>query len=473
MATKTVLQHRNPAHAEYELDDGKAAAALVPIHQIQNLVLPDEFPDKHEDLTGEIRMTRGELKELATDITTNGLDDDVILKRLASGIYWRIDGRHRVAAHVEAGFDTVPARFRDDYDEKEVAMRTILANELRTDLTPFQQALDWQNAIDAGVEAKEIAARMGKSPSTVSKRLALLAVPPAIARLAPKFLPFEDVPWWKPLQGWDELAEKVAAAVRKSGNPVTQYGRRDLLVRQLGVGADSLGAAPLDQGWVAKVAKLNSWELYGFADETYRKKVLKLEHVVFGTKASPDLVLVRDVAAAKELALEATQKLRDKKAKEDEQRKKNNQKHAKERQKAEALQAATSARAARLIGERIAPIKKLDDELTVALARSFLREFGWGSDYVEGPIVDVAVQILGKHAEVLKIEPDAPVVEISIEIFDELLGRSKTAAWQYLALVVAEAGRTESGEFGQAMHELFAGETREATEQAAEKEVKA
>lgn len=474
---KAVLQHRNPAHAEYELDDGKAAAALVRLDQVQNLVHPDEFPEQRQDLHGDLRMTRGQLKELANDILVDGLTHTVLMRRLADGLYEVVDGTHRTSAHVEAGFETVPAFFRDDYDDQKAAMRRILANELREDLSPLQQARDWQRAIDTGIDQKTLAAQIGKSTGTVSKRLALLDVPAAIADLHPQYLGVDDVSWWKPLAGHDELAEKIAAKVRKTGNPLRRYGFVDAIVDCLGISDATPATAPLNQTWLGKLVKAPSWDLFGVVKPDHVKQAQKLDHAVFGTKTNPDLILVWDVEAGIQLGHDITEAWRAKKQAQKEAAQKVDPEALQRQQEREATRRrneAAKARTAARMSEQLLAIKKPSDDHVDEMGRVLLNWLVDMWDELEPAEAEALRQVLGKHADVYEDEAWENGVFPSDDVFLELLGRDRATAMRYMLFFFGrEAVGTGLQERRDAAHKVFAGETSKQTAAHAERALRA
>lgn len=433
--------HVNPAHAEYVIDDGKSAAALVPLDKVVNLVHPDEFPEKREDLTGILRLTRGELQDMGDDVKTNGLDQDVVMRRIGGDQYEIVDGIHRCGSLVAAGMETVPARFRDDYTDQEAALRRILANQLRKDLSPLQEAIDWQRALDTGIEQKELAKRVKKSPATISKRLKLLQVPACIADLAPKHITFEEIPWWAPLHGHDELAERVAEKIRKDDRKVGPYQRVDVIVDVLGITEASHGAAPLNSRWASKVAKVPYWELYGFVTDELRKKARKLPHLNFGTKSDPDLILVLDVPAAVDLVNEATKEMQERKkadaAKMAALRDKNKKARALEQQEERAIHVRRLER----IKQRLEPVKKMDQDMVDAMGALLFHRAGYDMDVVKDYELGTLQDLLGKDADVLDVkEKDGgePYVRLDADLFQRARGRSPAVGNKLLGFLVAQ-----------------------------------
>ena len=96
--------------------------------------------------------------------------------------YVVIDGETRVRAARAAGLTVIPAVVLGDaLDEGGVVHRQLVANVHRADLRPLERAEGLRRLIDAtGWTAAEAADRLGLSPASVSRSLALLSLPVAI-----------------------------------------------------------------------------------------------------------------------------------------------------------------------------------------------------------------------------------------------------------------------------------------------------
>jgi len=90
-----------------------------------------------------------------------------------------VDGHHRLAAAVKAGLKTLACIVEEkNLCEGEVIERQLVLNLLHGNLTPGERARGIAQLIEAtGWTAAQVAARLGMSPATVSRSLALLSLP--------------------------------------------------------------------------------------------------------------------------------------------------------------------------------------------------------------------------------------------------------------------------------------------------------
>ena len=89
------------------------------------------------------------LQELSDSIKQHGVFQPIIVKKSIKG-YEIIAGERRVKASILAGLEKVPAIIRDfnDQEMKEIAL---LENLQREDLNPIEEAMAYQNLMDAKV----------------------------------------------------------------------------------------------------------------------------------------------------------------------------------------------------------------------------------------------------------------------------------------------------------------------------------
>lgn len=118
-----------------------------------------------------------ELSALADDMRRHGqIQNAVVWRNAATGRYQLIAGERRWRAAQLAGLSTLVCLIvpRDMADEtkREIAFAE---NMSRSDLKPVEVARHWKGLMDRwGITGRELAARIGVAPSTVSKRMALL-----------------------------------------------------------------------------------------------------------------------------------------------------------------------------------------------------------------------------------------------------------------------------------------------------------
>jgi len=126
------------------------------------------------------------LAELAQSISTNGVIQPIIVRRLPPGPgmerqrYRIIAGERRWRAAQRAGLLRVPVVIKDvaDSDHRQQLEMALIENIQRENLNPIEEAAAYQRlAEDFGLRQEDIAARVGKDRATVANVLRLLKLP--------------------------------------------------------------------------------------------------------------------------------------------------------------------------------------------------------------------------------------------------------------------------------------------------------
>ncbi len=118
------------------------------------------------------------LEELAESIRTHGILQPLALRRRENGRYQIIAGERRFRAAKRAGLISVPAVIIDA-DDREVAELALIENLQREDLNPVEEAEGFKALLDEyNLTQEEAAERLGKSRSTLTNALRLLALSP-------------------------------------------------------------------------------------------------------------------------------------------------------------------------------------------------------------------------------------------------------------------------------------------------------
>jgi ParB family chromosome partitioning protein len=107
-----------------------------------------------------------------------------ILVRIRDGKYELIDGGRRLAAAMRAGCKTIPAIVEEGpLSDAQSVLQQLVANCQREDCKPLDKARALRLVIEqTGWTASEVAAKLGFSNATVTRLLALLALPEPIRR---------------------------------------------------------------------------------------------------------------------------------------------------------------------------------------------------------------------------------------------------------------------------------------------------
>ncbi len=118
------------------------------------------------------------LEELAESIRTHGILQPLALRRRENGRYQIIAGERRFRAAKRAGLSSVPAVIIEA-DDREVAELALIENLQREDLNPVEEAEGIKALLDEyNLTQEQAAERLGKSRSTLTNMLRLLALSP-------------------------------------------------------------------------------------------------------------------------------------------------------------------------------------------------------------------------------------------------------------------------------------------------------
>jgi len=116
------------------------------------------------------------LAELTASIREVGILQPLTLRQ-KDGCYHLIAGERRLRAAIAAGLATVPCLFIDAEDRR-AALLSLLENLQRTDLDFLEETLALQSlCLTYHLSQTELAARLGKSQSSIANKLRLLRLP--------------------------------------------------------------------------------------------------------------------------------------------------------------------------------------------------------------------------------------------------------------------------------------------------------
>ena len=150
-----------------ETSSDDAAASTLPLREIE----PDPAQPRKQ-------FDDDALNQLADSITENGLLQPIAVrpKKLGTG-YIIIAGERRWRAARLAGLDEVPVIIKDVSDEQAAAL-ALIENLQREDLNPIEVAEGCHQLIEKyGLTQETAANKLGKSRSSVTNSLRLLALP--------------------------------------------------------------------------------------------------------------------------------------------------------------------------------------------------------------------------------------------------------------------------------------------------------
>ncbi len=129
-------------------------------------------------------IASAEIETLAESLKKNGLMNPIAVEPAdEDGIFYLLDGERRWRAAIMAGWNEIEANVREggavetDADRLNLAL---IGNLQRAEMRPVDEAMAYQELIDAGDTARLIAARVGRSFSYVRSRLAMLSYPASV-----------------------------------------------------------------------------------------------------------------------------------------------------------------------------------------------------------------------------------------------------------------------------------------------------
>jgi ParB family chromosome partitioning protein len=129
------------------------------------------------------RFEEEALTQLAESIRTHGVIQPLLVRPLAGGGYQLVAGERRWRAARMAGLTEVPVVVKD-LSEQETMEIALIENLQREDLNPIEEALGYQELMDAyGFTQEQVAKRVGKSRSAVANALRLIGLPEEVRPL--------------------------------------------------------------------------------------------------------------------------------------------------------------------------------------------------------------------------------------------------------------------------------------------------
>ncbi len=152
---------------------GEAPFAVIPVDQID----PNEQQPR-------VRFDQETLEQLAASIREVGILQPIAVSRNEGGEGYRIiNGERRWRAARMAGLTEVPAVIRTVDDER-LLTEALIENLQREDLTPLEEGAAYKSLLEEyGLTHEQVAARVGKSRSTVTNAIRLLGLPAKIQAL--------------------------------------------------------------------------------------------------------------------------------------------------------------------------------------------------------------------------------------------------------------------------------------------------
>ncbi|HOI83543.1 MAG TPA: ParB/RepB/Spo0J family partition protein, partial [Campylobacterales bacterium] len=154
---------------------GGTAPAIVGGEALEvELALLDESPH-------QLRIDVSNIEELAASLESVGLIQPITLEVKNDGRYTIVAGHRRVEAARHNGWQTIKAVVVSPQSEANLAIKNLVENVQRDDLSPFELALAVDRAIAAtGQKASDFAKTIGKSVDWLSKVRSVLRLPSSV-----------------------------------------------------------------------------------------------------------------------------------------------------------------------------------------------------------------------------------------------------------------------------------------------------
>ncbi len=129
------------------------------------------------------RFDEEAMAALSASIRELGVLQPVLVRAVGGGAYELVAGERRWRAAKRAGLQVIPALVRTT-DDASALEQALVENLQREDLNPLDEAAAYQQLIeDFQLTHDEVAARMGKSRTTITNTLRLFQLPPSVQRL--------------------------------------------------------------------------------------------------------------------------------------------------------------------------------------------------------------------------------------------------------------------------------------------------
>lgn len=131
------------------------------------------------------RSSLGDLGELVASIRAKGVLEPLLVRAAGGevGKYQLVAGERRLHAAREAGLHEVPCIVLNVSDQEAIEL-ALVENLQRQDLTPFDEAEGYRTLVDKyRYTHEQVAAAVGKSRTTITEAVRLLAIPPALRDL--------------------------------------------------------------------------------------------------------------------------------------------------------------------------------------------------------------------------------------------------------------------------------------------------
>ncbi len=123
------------------------------------------------------------LEELCESVKQYGVIQPINVRRLSTNMYELVAIVRRLRAATMAGLKKIPCIIVD-IDDNDSAVLALIENLQREDLSYMEEAEGYNNLINEhGFTQEELAAKIGKSQSTIANKIRLLKLPPLVKKI--------------------------------------------------------------------------------------------------------------------------------------------------------------------------------------------------------------------------------------------------------------------------------------------------
>lgn len=120
------------------------------------------------------------LDDLARSIKEKGLLNPIMVRKNVDGKFELVAGQRRYLACSKLGWKTIPAIIRDNLDDTDATIISLVENVHRADMNPIDKARAYQKIYERYHDYDKVAKETGVSIPTVKRYLTLLNLAPSI-----------------------------------------------------------------------------------------------------------------------------------------------------------------------------------------------------------------------------------------------------------------------------------------------------
>ena len=120
------------------------------------------------------------LADLANSIRELGVLQPVIVRRVSDGFYDLVAGQRRLLACQKLGLSTIPATIRDDLNDTDSTVVSLVENVQRADMNPIDKANAYRAIRAKYGDVRQVAQATGVTERTVRRYLSLLKLAPSV-----------------------------------------------------------------------------------------------------------------------------------------------------------------------------------------------------------------------------------------------------------------------------------------------------